>query len=104
MYFNYNEHINKKVKLLGVDLQEFLFVVVLFAVMLVVGGFINSMVGGHWLLTLLTFATPVVAMRGLRWANRKGHPSFLFSFMSYRLFQPKKIRPVSSTILFRKKT
>lgn len=94
-YYEYNKFTNKKVKLLGVDLQELLFLMVGVIALAIVLALLSSFGFRHWSLYVLVIVIVGLSVYLLRKANKQNHPSFLFSLISFRFMQPKKIRSIS---------
>lgn len=94
-YYQYNKFTNKKVKLLGVDLQELLFLMVGVIAMAIVLALLSSFGFRHWTLYVLVILIVGVSIYLLRKANKQNHPSFLFSLIAFRFLQPKKIKSLS---------
>lgn len=81
--------IEKESKVIGMTFSELSVVLgVAFAGMIIIGIF-NLGIYAYLTVMLITVAMFFIS----RWANKNKCPNFLLSYMSYKLFQPKRINP-----------
>ena len=89
--YTYNK-IQDRVKLKGIlTFKELGLVVIFLAIGIVLGAIINNFVPvpkGYFLAVIIL---DIIWFSVLKMADRNGHPTFLFSFISYHLMQPKKL-------------
>jgi F0F1-type ATP synthase assembly protein I len=102
-FFEYDNNINRKIKILGTNMSEVSILVVGVFGAVLLGGVLSTLgvpSTPYFLFVLLLFVAGIIALRRI---NKKDHPSFLLSFLSYRLFQPKKIKMLSMKLQFKEK-
>ena len=83
--------IEKKSQVLGLGFSEIGLIVLLFAMLFILGNTLAMFIyvsGWYYLISLgLVLASVLI----LRFNNKKKHPSYLMSLISFYFFQPKRI-------------
>lgn len=87
-----NKNIEKPSYVLGLPMQEFIFLAVYFFGLIILNNLVKAfgltLTGWFWLfLIITTWALYLI----LKWGARQNYPGFLFSYFSFTLKQPKKI-------------
>ena len=98
MKFKTYRQLELKPRILGVPISELKIVMVAFMLFVLIGGLLmvlNIYSRIYFLVVVLLFLCSFPILRRL---NKKNHPTFIMSLISFRLNQPKRISVVSSKI------
>ena len=83
--------IERKAQLLGLPMQDLFALLFGLSLAIVAGIILNFVVAVSKYYFLAVLASVVGAFFLLKRINRRKHPSFLFSYLSYHLWQPRKL-------------
>lgn len=89
--------IEKKSQILGLGFTEIGLIILLFACLFIIGNLIGmfTQISGWYYLCSLVLVLLLVLI--LRFNNRKKHPSYLMSLLSFYFFQPKRVYQSNSS-------
>lgn len=91
-FFEYDNNINKRIKVFGINLSEIAILIVGVFGAVLLGGLLSTLGVPALPFFLGVIVLFIISLILLKRTNKKDHPSYLLSFISYRIFQPKKIK------------
>lgn len=90
----HNPNINRPIVVYGINLMDLIILIVAAVVLLLLSGVLNVFTSSS--VPSFVFLVVVIllgmAFMVLRKANKKGHRQYLLSWLSFRFFQPKRIK------------
>jgi hypothetical protein len=89
--YNYNKGVNKKTKFLGVTLEELLFLLVGLVLLILFISILSTFGIDHWSMYFIAIAIATGGLFLLKYTNKQDHPTFIFSYLGFKFFQPERI-------------